>query len=75
MQGGLTMTEVHYGVVRVGDHWAIVGENLRFGAYETRSEAQAAVRRLAAFPAGLGLPVMLHEQEDDWVFPGPTLVS
>lgn len=69
------MTEVHYGVVRVGDHWSIIGENLRFGAYETRGEASAAAHRLAEHPAGLGLSVMMHEQEDDWVLPRPTQLS
>jgi hypothetical protein len=69
------MTEVHYGVVRVGDRWSIIGENLRFGAYETRGEARAAVSRLAAHPAGLGLPVMLHVQEEDWELPRPTPLS
>ncbi|WP_411675607.1 hypothetical protein [Caulobacter segnis] len=72
MQGGLPMTEVHYGVVRVGDHWSIIGDNLRFGAYETLGEARAAAHRLAEHPAGLGLPVMMHVQEEDWILPGPT---
>ena len=69
------MTEVHYGVVRVGDRWSIIGDNLRFGAYATRGEASAAARRLAEHLAGLGLPVLLHEQEEDGVLPGPTLLS
>ena len=69
------MTEVHYGVVRVGDRWSIIGDNLRFGAYETRGEARAAAQRLAAHASGLGLPVMLHEQEDDWVLRRPKLLS
>jgi hypothetical protein len=69
------MTEVHYGVVRVGDRWSIIGDHLRFGAYATRGEARAAARRLAEHPAGLGLPVLMHEQEEDWVLPGPTLLS
>jgi len=69
------MTEVHYGVVRVGDRWSIIGDNLRFGAYETRGEARDAARRLAEHPAGLGLAVMLHVQEEDWVLPGPTQLS
>lgn len=60
------MTEVHYGVVRVGERWSIIGDNLRFGAYETRGEARAAARRLAEHPAGLGLPVTLYEQDEDW---------
>jgi hypothetical protein len=46
-----------------------------FGAYETRGEASAAARRLAEHPAGLGLAVMLHEQEEDGVLPGPTQLS
>lgn len=69
------MTEVHYGVVRVGDRWSIIGESLRFGAYRTRGEASAAAHRLAEHPAGLGLQVMMHEQEEDWVLPGPKPVS
>lgn len=69
------MTEVHYGVVRVGDRWSIIGDNLRFGAYETRDAARAAVLRLAEHPAGLGLPVILHEQEDDWAPARPTRLS
>ena len=60
------MTEVHYGVVRIGDHWSIVGEHLRFGAYETPDAARAAVLRLAEHPAGLGLPVVLHEEDESW---------
>lgn len=69
------MTEVHYGVVRVGDHWSIIGDHLRFGAYGTWGEAREAARRLAAQSVGLGLPVLLHEQEDDWVLRQPTLLS
>lgn len=69
------MTEVHFGVVRVGDRWSIIGDNLRFGAYETRGEARAAALRLAEHSAGLGLPVMLHEQEEDWMLPRPTQLS
>lgn len=66
------MTEVHYGVVRVGDHWSIIGDHLRFGAYETRDAASAAARRLAEHPAGVGLPVLLHEQDEHGELPGPT---
>lgn len=69
------MTEVHYGVVRVGDHWSIIGDYLRFGAYETRDAARAAALRLAEHPAGLGLPVVMHEQEDEWVLPHPKSLS
>lgn len=69
------MTEVHYGVVRVGDRWSIIGDNLRFGAYETRGEARAAASRLAEHPAGLGLSVRLHVQEEDWELPRPTILS
>lgn len=60
------MTEVHYGVVRVGDRWSIIGDHLRFGAYETHDQARAAAQRLAEHPAGLGLPVTLHEQDEAW---------
>lgn len=69
------MTEVHYGVVRVGQHWSIIGDNLRFGTYDTRREAREAVRRLAAHSSGLGLPVLMHEQQDDWTLPRPIQLS
>jgi hypothetical protein len=69
------MTEVHYGVVRVGDHWSIVGEHLRFGHYDTRSQASQAASRLAEQSTGVGLPVLLHVQDEDFVLPRPTLLS
>lgn len=68
------MTEVHYGVVRVGNHWAIVGENLRFGRYPTQREATDAASRLAEQSTGVGLPVLLAVQED-FVLPRATLLS
>lgn len=69
------MTEVHYGVVRVGDHWSIVGDHLRFGHYGTQQQASQAASRLAEQSTGVGLPVMLHVQEDDFVLQSPTLLS
>ena len=69
------MTEVHYGVVRVGDHWAIVGDHLRFGAYSSRRQASEAASRLAEQSTGVGVPVLLHVQDEDGVLPGPTLLS
>ena len=41
------MAEVHYGVVQVGDRWTIIGDQLRFGAYRNRHEAERAATRLA----------------------------
>ena len=69
------MTEVHYGVVRVGDHWSIVGEHLRFGRYATQRQASEAVSRLAEQSTGVGMPVLLAVQEDDFILPPPTLLS
>jgi len=68
------MTEVHYGVVRIGDHWSIVGDNLRFGHYATRFEASDAALRLAEQSSGMGVPVRLHVQEDDFILPSPTVL-
>ena len=56
------MSEVHYGVVQQGDRWLIIGENLRFGAYQRRSSAVRAVRRLAEKSAGPA--VQLHLQAE-----------
>ncbi len=69
------MTEVHYGVVRVGNYWSIVGDHLRFGAYSSRRQASEAATRLAEQSTGIGLPVLLHVQEEDGVLPEPTLLS
>ena len=69
------MAEVHYGVVRVGNHWSIVGEHLRFGHYATQHQATAAVARLAEQSTGVGMPVMLAVQDEDFTLPAPTLLS
>ncbi len=69
------MTEVHYGVIRVGDHWAIVGEHLRFGHYATQDQATSAVSRLAEQSTGVGVPVLLVVQDEDSTLPAPTLLS
>lgn len=69
------MTEVHYGVVRVGDYWSIVGDSLRFGHYHSRRQASEAASRLAEQSTGIGLPVLLHVQDEDFVLPGPTRLS
>ena len=60
----VTMTEVHYGVVRVGETWAIIGDQLRVGAYATRRQAENAARRLAEQVTGVGLPVRMHLQDE-----------
>lgn len=56
------MTEIHYGVVKRGELWVIIGRNLEYGGYRHRSSAVRAARRLAVHCAGL--PVALHLQED-----------
>ena len=69
------MTEVHYGVVRVGGTWAIIGDQLRVGAYSTRREAETAARSLAEQATGVGLPVRMHVQDDTGELLPPTLLS
>lgn len=69
------MTEVHYGVVRVGDHWSIVGDHLRFGHYATQRQAAHAVSRLAEQSTGVGMAVLLAVQDEDFTLPRPTLLS
>jgi hypothetical protein len=69
------MTEVHYGVVRVGDHWSIVGEHLRFGHYATQHQAAEAAGRLAEQSTGVGMSVLLAVQDEDFTLPPATLLS
>ncbi len=69
------MTEVHYGVVRVGETWAIIGDQLRVGAYTTRGQAEIAALRLAEQATGVGLPVRMHLQDDTGELLQPTLLS
>ena len=69
------MTEVHYGVVRVGNYWSIVGEHLRFGHYATQRQASDAASRLAEQSTGVGLPVLICIQDEDFSLPRPTLLS
>lgn len=56
------MTEVNYGVVRISGRWTIIGQGLRYGAYDTREEAEEAMRRMAAQTDGL--PVHLHFEDE-----------
>lgn len=69
------MTEVHYGVVRVGNYWSIVGEHLRFGHYESQHKAAQAASRLAEQSTGVGMPVHLAVQDEDFTLPRATLLS
>jgi hypothetical protein len=55
------MAEIHYGVVEQDGAWIIIGENLRYGSYPSRIEAEEAARRLANKSAG---PVQLHVQDE-----------
>ena len=56
------MMEVHYGVVKAGDEWTIVGQGLRTGHFQTSSEARRVARRMADHASGL--PVHLHFQDE-----------
>lgn len=55
------MLDLNYGVVEIQGRWSIIGRGLRFGAFATSEEAQAAARRLA--DQAVGLPVHLHVQD------------
>jgi hypothetical protein len=69
------MAEVHYGVVRVGTTWSIIGDQLRVGTYATRDQAESAARRMAEQTTGIGLPVRMHLQDDTGQLHRPTLLS
>ena len=69
------MATVHYGVVQVGDRWTIISDQLRFGAYRSRREAERAATRLAEQATGLGLPVRMHVQDETGQLHRPTLLS
>jgi hypothetical protein len=56
------MSEVHLGVVRVGDSWTIVGNALRTRSFETRLQAVSAAHRFA--DNIIGRCVLLHVQDD-----------
>ena len=56
------MLDLNYGVVEIQGRWAIIGQGLRFGAFATSEEAQAAARRLA--DQAVGLPVHLYVQDN-----------
>ena len=57
------MIEVRYGVVQLAGRWTIIGEGLRFGSYDTETEAEEVVRRMADQAAGL--TVQLHLQREN----------
>ena len=56
------MSEVHLGVIRVGDNWTIIGNALRTPNFETRLQAVSAAHRFA--DSIIGRCVMLHVQDD-----------
>lgn len=60
------MIEVHYGVIQIEGHWTIIGKGLRLGGYDTRADAEDAVRRIA--DQVTGLTVQLHLQDEDGSF-------
>lgn len=69
------MAQVHYGVVQMGDHWSIIGDQLRFGSYRNRRAAERAAKRLAEQATGLGIPVVMHLQDETGQLHRPTLLS
>ena len=56
------MIEVHYGVVRIDGHWCVISLGMRLGSFDTKAQAEALARRMAAQAAGL--PVQLHLQDE-----------
>lgn len=67
------MAEVQYGVVQLDGAWIIIGENLRFGSYRSRRDAEQAARRLAKKSSGL--PVRLHVQDEKGELKPPVQVT
>lgn len=67
------MSQIHYGVVKQDDGWAIIGQNLRVGGYARRSSAVLAAKRLASKCGGL--PVHLHLQDETGVLHPPSRVE
>lgn len=57
------MAEIHYGVVRLGDGWTIIGNALRTRSFATQIEAEAVVRRFAG--EVVGREVIVHMQGED----------
>lgn len=55
------MLDLHYGVVEIQGRWTIIGDGLRFGAFETSEQAQDVARRLADLV--VELPVHIHVQD------------
>jgi hypothetical protein len=66
------LPKVNYGVVRLGEGWAIIGPGLKVGGYRHRSSALRAARRLALRSGGL--PVQLHVQDEDGVLAPPRTI-
>lgn len=67
------MSQIHYGVVKQDDGWAIIGRCLRVGGYARRSSAVFAAKRLASKCGGL--PVHLHVQDEAGVLQPPRRVA
>ena len=57
------MAEIHFGVVRIGQGWTVVGPALRTRSFATRIEAESVARRFAG--EVIGRPVLLHVQSED----------
>lgn len=55
------MADVNYGVVEQDGAWIIIGDGLRYGAYNDRHAAERAARSLAESSS---VTVRLHVQDD-----------
>ena len=56
------MMEVHYGVVRIDDHWMVISEGLRWGPFDTKLEAEQVAHRMADQAAGLDVQIHLQDE-------------
>lgn len=56
------MSEVNIAVVKIGDHWTIVGSGLRTRMFDTRLQAVSSAHRMA--DSVIGRYVRLHVQDD-----------
>jgi len=56
------MSEVNIAVIKIGDHWTIVGSSLRTRTFDTRLQAVSAAHRMA--DSVIGRYVRLHVQDD-----------
>jgi hypothetical protein len=55
------MPTLNFGVVEIQGRWTVIGDGLRFGAFDTAEQAQGVARRFAALV--VDLPVRIHVQD------------